>query len=242
MNCCVRARVALCPAACRGGCRTRVDAGNRKAAAAADCADKIARSASGARLAHANRTFVSNACAPAGDGRNKRLVAADPRMHGRPRASTVGIATGRRAGKIRRMPLDRNGLAGRREDGATARKTGPCSRQAPRPRAAACASPACRRARRVGAGAAPRGQEDAPAAGGRREAVTQRAGIPIRRPVGAPPARPATKRPQPRRRASAVWWTTSCGGLEILTVLYIYRPGRPRLERLDIGNYPRFVR
>lgn len=44
------------------------------------------------------------------------------------RASTVGIATGRRAGKFRRMPLDRNGLAGRREDDGTAGKPDPYGR------------------------------------------------------------------------------------------------------------------
>lgn len=85
MNCCVRARVAVGPAACRGGCRTRVDAGNRKAVATADCADKIAHSASGARLAHPNHAFVSNGRVRAERGRNARHVAADRRMHGRRR-------------------------------------------------------------------------------------------------------------------------------------------------------------
>jgi hypothetical protein len=61
MICCVTTRAAVCSMPGRDAAQRVRDEGNRKAMHAADCADKIGRSASEARSAHANSMFAWNA-------------------------------------------------------------------------------------------------------------------------------------------------------------------------------------
>jgi hypothetical protein len=83
------------------------DDGNRKATRAADCIDKIARSASGARSIRANRTFVSNARMPPGTPaaaahrasmfrRFDWIAAAAKRRDGKPRCGRIARQRGDR--------------------------------------------------------------------------------------------------------------------------------------------------